>query len=31
MKTEPDTYDARYNYIYRGIVDGTSDQQLNII
>ena len=32
MKTEPDTSDAIYYYIYRGIVDIiTSDQQLYII
>ena len=29
--TEPDTSDARYNYIYRGIVNIiTSDQRLSI-
>ena len=31
MMTEPDTSDARYNYIYRGIVNIiTSDQRLSI-
>ena len=31
MMAEPDTSDARYNYIYRGIVNIiTSDQRLSI-
>ena len=30
MMTEPDTSDARYNYIYRGVNIITSDQRLSI-